>query len=75
MNYDVIIIGAATSGAYFAKKMALKGYSVIMLETLIKEKYLQKDVLCGDFRGDFGRRSQNFVYELFRFTGKASRTY
>lgn len=38
MNYDVIIIGAATSGAYFAKKMASKGYSVIMLEALTKEK-------------------------------------
>ena len=38
MNYDIVIIGAATSGAYFAKKMASKGYSVIMLEALTKEK-------------------------------------
>ena len=38
MNYDIIIIGSATSGAYFARKMALRGYSVIMLEALSKEK-------------------------------------
>ena len=38
MNYDIVIIGAATSGAYFAKKMASRGYSVIMLEALSKEK-------------------------------------
>lgn len=38
MNYDAVIIGAATSGAYFAKKLASKGYSVIMLEALSKEK-------------------------------------
>ncbi len=38
MNYDVIIIGAATSGAYFAKKVAAKGHSVLMLEALSKEK-------------------------------------
>lgn len=38
MSYDIVIIGAATSGAYFAKKMVSKGYSVIMLEALTKEK-------------------------------------
>ncbi len=38
MEYDAVIIGAATSDAYFAKKMASKGHSVIMLEALSKEK-------------------------------------
>ena len=38
MVYDVVIIGAATSGAYFAKKMAKKGYKVKMLEKLSEEK-------------------------------------
>ncbi|MCR5484627.1 MAG: FAD-dependent oxidoreductase [Clostridiales bacterium] len=31
-DYDIIIIGAATSGSYFAKKMAEKGFKVVMLE-------------------------------------------
>ena len=38
MIYDVVIIGAATSGAYFARKMAKKGYKVKMLERLSPEK-------------------------------------
>ena len=38
MVYDAIIIGAATSGAYFAKKLAKKGFKVKMLEKLDAEK-------------------------------------
>lgn len=38
MIYDAVIIGAATSGAYFARKMAKKGYKVKMLERLSAEK-------------------------------------
>ncbi|MCQ2463294.1 MAG: FAD-dependent monooxygenase, partial [Clostridia bacterium] len=38
MEYDVLIIGAATSGAYFAQKMAKRGYKVKMLEKLSAEK-------------------------------------
>ncbi len=34
MIYDIAIIGAATSGAYFAKKMAKKGFKVKMIEKL-----------------------------------------
>lgn len=37
-RYDILIVGAATSGAYLAKKMAEKGYSVKMIERLSKEK-------------------------------------
>lgn len=37
-NYDVIVIGAATSGAFFARRMAEKGYSVKVIEKLSKEK-------------------------------------
>lgn len=36
-NYDVLIIGAATSGSFFAKKMAEKGYSVKVIEKLSPE--------------------------------------
>ena len=37
-KYDIVIIGAATSGAYFARKMANKGYSVKVIEKLSPEK-------------------------------------
>lgn len=31
-NYDIIVVGASTTGSWFAKNMALKGHSVLMLE-------------------------------------------
>ena len=37
-NYDVLIIGGATSGAYFAKKTAKLGHSVKIIEKLSAEK-------------------------------------
>ncbi len=37
-RYDAVIIGGATSGLYFARKMALKGYSVKVIEKLPEEK-------------------------------------
>ena len=37
-QYDVAIIGAATSGSFFAKKMAEKGYKVKVFEKLQPEK-------------------------------------
>ncbi len=37
-KYDVVIIGAATSGAYFARKMAKKNHSVKVIEKLSPEK-------------------------------------
>lgn len=37
-NYDVVIVGGATSGAYFALKMAKKNYRVKIIERLTPEK-------------------------------------
>lgn len=37
-KYDVIIIGAATSGSFFARKMAEQGFSVKVIERLSQEK-------------------------------------
>ncbi len=37
-KYDVLIVGAATSGAYFARQMAEKGFSVKVIEKLSAEK-------------------------------------
>ena len=36
-RYDLIIIGAGTSGAYLARKMARRGRKVLVLEQLSKE--------------------------------------
>ena len=30
--YDVVIVGASSAGAYFARKMAERGFSVLVLE-------------------------------------------
>jgi flavin-dependent dehydrogenase len=37
-KYDFIVIGAATAGSYFAKLMAEKGYKVLLLDKLSREK-------------------------------------
>ncbi len=37
-RYDLIVIGAGTSGAYLAQKMARRGRKVLVLEQLSKEK-------------------------------------
>lgn len=36
-EYDIIVVGACTAGAYFARNMAEKGYSVLVLEKSAKE--------------------------------------
>ncbi len=30
-SYDIVIVGASSSGAYFARKMAEQGYSVLAI--------------------------------------------
>lgn len=37
-KYDVVVIGAASSGAFFARRMAEKGYAVKVIEKNTKEK-------------------------------------
>lgn len=37
-KYDVAVVGGATSGSFFAKKMAEKGYSVLVIEKNPPEK-------------------------------------
>lgn len=38
MNYDVLIIGGATSGSFFARKMAEKGFSVAVIDSSPEDK-------------------------------------
>ena len=37
-NYDVIVVGAATAGSYFARKLAENGLSVLIIESKPVEK-------------------------------------
>ncbi len=37
-SYDIVIVGASSSGAYFARKMADQGYSVLAIEKSSAEK-------------------------------------
>lgn len=37
-NYDVVIVGASTAGSYFARRMAERGFSVLLLEKDEREK-------------------------------------
>ena len=37
-NYDVVIVGASTAGSYFARRMAEKGFSVLLLDKDSREK-------------------------------------
>ncbi len=37
-DVDLLIIGAATTGSYFARRMAEKGLSVLVIDTLSKDK-------------------------------------
>lgn len=37
-NYDIIIVGASTAGSYFARRMAEKGFSVLVIDKSSREK-------------------------------------
>lgn len=38
MKYDVLIVGGATSGSFFARRMAEQGFSVIVIDACTEEK-------------------------------------
>ena len=38
MNVDVLIIGAATTGSYFARKLAEQGVKVLVIDRSYEEK-------------------------------------
>lgn len=37
-NYDVVIVEAATTGSFFARRMAERGRSVLVIDRLAEEK-------------------------------------
>ncbi|MGC8614628.1 MAG: geranylgeranyl reductase family protein [Thermoprotei archaeon] len=50
MDYDVIVVGAATTGAVAAKKLSEKGFKVLLLDAKPKEQIGNK--ACGDAIGE-----------------------
>lgn len=72
-SYDVVIVGAATAGSYFARRMAERGHSVLVLDPktadTIGDKYDIFHVARGDF-DTFGLPLPQEGEDLaFRFTG------
>lgn len=53
-KYDVAIIGAATSGSFFARKMAEQGFSVKVIEKLSQEKLGKRLDIFHVCKRDFG---------------------
>jgi flavin-dependent dehydrogenase len=72
-SYDLIIVGAATSGLYLARKMAKRGYSVKVIEKLPEEKAGTKMDIFHVTRSDFIKFDIPCVHEgdpewAFEFT-------
>jgi len=54
-QYDVIIIGAATAGSFFARRMAERGHTVLILEKLPQDKLGTRLDIFHVGEGDFAR--------------------
>lgn len=54
-QYDILIVGAATSGAYFAHEMAMRGYRVKVIEKQSFEDFGRKYDIFHISRADFDR--------------------
>ncbi len=54
-SYDVIVVGAATAGSYFARKLAENGVSVLLIDSKPEEKVGTKYDIFHVGREDFGK--------------------
>jgi len=70
-QYDVLIVGAATAGSYFARKIAEAGHSVLVLEKLPKENLGRRLDIFHVAKADFARfglplpeRNDDFAFEF-----------
>lgn len=54
-NYDIIVIGAGTAGAYYAKRMAEQGYSVLVAEKCKEEELGKRLTVFHIDKNLFGR--------------------
>lgn len=71
--YDIVIVGAASSGSYFARKIADAGYSVLVLDRLAEDKVGSKYDIFHILKPDFERFNLPFPEKgddlAFEFTG------
>lgn len=76
MKYDVVIVGAATSGSFFARRMAERGHSVLVIDKLTEEKVGAKYDIFHIGKPDFNRFKLPFPEKgddfAFEFTGGAN---
>jgi choline dehydrogenase-like flavoprotein len=54
-QYDIIIIGAATAGSFFARRMAERGHRVLIVEKLSRDKLGKRLDIFHVGKGDFAR--------------------
>jgi choline dehydrogenase-like flavoprotein len=66
-QFDVLVVGAATAGSYFARKIAEAGHSVLVLDKLTQETLGHRLDIFHVVKGDFARFG-------FRFRKKATTT-
>jgi electron-transferring-flavoprotein dehydrogenase len=75
-NYDVVILGGATTGSYFAKKMAERGHRVLVIEKATEDHVGSKYDIFHIAKPDFLRFGLPEPVEgedkAFEFTGSVS---
>ncbi len=76
MEFDLVIVGAATTGSYFARRMAERGHKVLVIDKLPEEKEGAKYDIFHIAKADFERfglplpeKGDDFAFE---FTGTAA---
>jgi flavin-dependent dehydrogenase len=75
-KYDVVIVGAATTGSFFARRMAERGHDVLVIDKLPKDKVGAKYDIFHIAKSDFTRFGLPMPEEgddyAFEFTGGAA---
>jgi digeranylgeranylglycerophospholipid reductase len=75
-QYDVVIVGAATTGSFFARRMAERGFGVLVIDRLPEEKVGAKYDIFHVAKRDFARFGLPEPEEgcdfAFEFTGGAA---
>jgi digeranylgeranylglycerophospholipid reductase len=75
-KYDVIIVGAATTGSYFARRMTERGYKVLVIDKSPRDKIGNKYDIFHIGKPDFERFNLPYPEKdkdmAFEFTGGAA---
>jgi flavin-dependent dehydrogenase len=75
-SYDAVVVGAATTGSFFARRLAERGHSVLVIDRLPKEKVGAKYDIFHIVKSDFTRfglpMPEKGADYAFEFTGGAA---